>query len=277
MEGSTELEKIDHLPGTIWARLRAEPERAPEIISLAAAERFGPHAAKWVATHQAHHQPADLARLAVKRHVRMASLEGGALGLGGVVTTAPDLVALVTLQARMVFFIAAAMGYDPNHPMRPAELLALQGVYETPADARRGLDGVGQSMAVAMMQTRMNRKTGRADRRAADQVREQADGQALRGALDPAGRRAAGRHREPRIHQGAGAAHPGLLRRGPVYTGRAAPRTVCPSLERQNLITSPICRGEVQPLRSESGIASRLAAVSIIEGRIALALRPSLP
>lgn len=159
MEGSTELENVDHLPGSIWGRLRAEPERAPEIISLAAAERFGPHAAKWVATHQAHHQPADLARLAVKRHVRMASLEGGALGLGGVVTTAPDLVALVTLQARMVFFVAAAMGYDPNHAMRPAELLALQGVYETPAEARRGLDGVGQSMAVAMVQTRFNRKT----------------------------------------------------------------------------------------------------------------------
>jgi hypothetical protein len=158
VEGSTELEQVDHLPGTIWQRLRAEPERAPEIIALAAAERFGPHAAKWVASHQAHHQPADLARLAVKRHVRMASLEGGALGLGGIVTTAPDLVALVTLQARMVFFVAGAMGYDPNHPMRPAELLALQGVYETPADARRGLDGVGQSMVMAMAQTRLTRK-----------------------------------------------------------------------------------------------------------------------
>lgn len=158
MESSTELEQVDHLPGTIWQRLRAEPERAPEIIALAAADRFGPHAAKWVGAHQAHHQPVDLARLAVKRHVRMARLEGGALGIGGVVTTAPDLVALVTLQARMVFFVAAAMGYDPHHPMRPAELLALEGVYDTPADARRGLDGVGQSMAVAMVQSQLNRK-----------------------------------------------------------------------------------------------------------------------
>jgi EcsC protein family len=158
VEGSTELEQVDHLPGSVWQRLRAEPERAPEIIALAAAERFGPHAAKWVATQQAHHQPVDLAHLAVKRHVRMARLEGGALGIGGIVTTAPDLVALVTLQARMVFFVAAAMGYDPEHPMRPAELLALEGVYETPADARRGLDGVGQSMAMAVVQTRLSRK-----------------------------------------------------------------------------------------------------------------------
>ena len=158
MEASTELEQVDHLPGSIWERLRAEPDRAPEIISLAAAERFGPHAAKWVAGQRHHHQPADLARLAVKRHVRMSRIEGGALGVGGVITTAPDLVALVTLQSRMVFFIAAAMGYDPNHPMRPAELLALQGVYETPAEARAGLDGVGQSMAVAMVQTKLSRK-----------------------------------------------------------------------------------------------------------------------
>jgi hypothetical protein len=157
VESSTELEQVDQLPGSIWDRLRAEPDRAPEIISLAAAERFGPHAAKWVASHQTR-QPADLAQLAVKRHVRMARLEGGALGIGGVVTTAPDLVALVTLQARMVFFVAAAMGYDPHHPMRPAELLALQGVYETPAEARRGLDGVGQSMAMALVKTRMGRK-----------------------------------------------------------------------------------------------------------------------
>jgi hypothetical protein len=158
VEGSLELEQLDHLPGTIWQRLRAEPERAPEIIALAAADRFGPHAAKWVAGHQGRHQPVDLARLAVKRHVRMARLEGGALGIGGAITTAPDLVAFVTLQARMVFFVAAAMGYDPNHPMRPAELLALEGVYETPVDARRGLDGVGQSMAVAMVKTKLNRK-----------------------------------------------------------------------------------------------------------------------
>ena len=158
MEASTDLEQVDHLPGSIWQRLRAEPDRAPEIISLAAAERFGPHAAKWVATQGPHHQPAELAKLAVKRHVRMSRIEGGALGIGGIVTTAPDLVALITLQSRMVFFVAAAMGYDPQHPMRPAELLALQGVYETPADARRGLDGVGQSMAAALVQTRLTRK-----------------------------------------------------------------------------------------------------------------------
>jgi hypothetical protein len=36
--------------------------------------------------------------------------------------------------------------------MRPAELLALQGVYETPAEARRALDGMGKLMAQAIVE-----------------------------------------------------------------------------------------------------------------------------
>jgi hypothetical protein len=68
------------------------------------------------------------------------------------VTAAPDLVALLWIQSRMVFYIAAAYGYDPRHPMRPAEYLALQGLYETPAQAREALDGVGKRMAQAMVE-----------------------------------------------------------------------------------------------------------------------------
>ena len=57
----------------------------------------------------------------------------------------------------MVFFIAAAYGYDPHDPMRPAELLALWGVYDTPAEARASLDGVGDSMAVSVVRTQLSR------------------------------------------------------------------------------------------------------------------------
>ncbi len=98
------------------------------------------------------HTPEQLARVAFKKHVRIARLEGGALGIGGIVTAAPDLVALLWIQSRMVFYIAAAHGYDPRHPMRPAELLALQGVYSTPAEARQALDGMGKLMAQAMIE-----------------------------------------------------------------------------------------------------------------------------
>jgi hypothetical protein len=110
--------------------------------------------------------PARLAKIAYRKHVRLARLEGGALGLGGALTAAPDMVALLWIQSRMVFYIAAASGYDPRHPMRPAELLALQGVYPTPAEARAALDGMGKLMAQAMVEKALaSRDTGRLHRR----------------------------------------------------------------------------------------------------------------
>jgi hypothetical protein len=149
---TTDIEQLDRPPKRVWERMLAEPDRAPEYIALAAAERFGPQAAEWVRIAGAGHTPDELARIAVKKHVRLARLEGGALGIGGVVTAAPDLVALLWIQSRMVFYIAAAYGYDPCHPMRPAEYLALQGLYDTPAEAREALDGVGKRMAQAMVE-----------------------------------------------------------------------------------------------------------------------------
>jgi hypothetical protein len=112
------------------------------------------------------HTPEKLARIAYRKHVRLARLEGAALGLGGIVTAAPDVVALIWIQSRMVFYIAAAHGYDPRHPMRPAELLAIQGVYPTPEEARRALDGMGKLMAQAIVEKALaSRTTDRLHRR----------------------------------------------------------------------------------------------------------------
>jgi uncharacterized protein (DUF697 family) len=152
---ASQTEHIEHLerpPKSLWRSVLAQPERAPELIALAAADRFGPQAAEWARIAGPGHSPKQLARVAYKKHVRVARLEGGALGIGGVFTAAPDMVALLWIQSRMVFYIAAAHGYDPTHPMRPAELLALQGVYETPAQARAALDGMGKLMAQAMVE-----------------------------------------------------------------------------------------------------------------------------
>ena len=150
-----ELEELGHLdrpPQSLWNRILAEPDRAPEYIALVAAERFGPQAEEWVRIAGAGHTPAELARVAYRKHVRLSRLEGASLGLGGVFTAAPDIVALIWIQSRMTFYIAAAYGFDPNHPMRPAELLALQGFYETPAEARAALDGVGKRLAQAAVE-----------------------------------------------------------------------------------------------------------------------------
>jgi hypothetical protein len=157
---------MERPPRSLWNRILAEPERAPELIALAAAERFGPQAEEWVRLSGAGHTPEQLAEVAFRKHVRLARLEGGVLGVGGALTAAPDVVALIWIQSRMVFYIAAAYGYDPRHPMRPAELLALQGVYETPEQARKALDGIGKLMAQAMVEKALaGRSTDRLHRR----------------------------------------------------------------------------------------------------------------
>jgi uncharacterized protein (DUF697 family) len=146
--GSTDLPP--RVPGSLVARLRAEPWRAPETLALAAAEQQGPAAAAWMAR-QHGVSSAEAARRAVKVHARWARLGGAATGLGGLATVLPDMIALAWIQSRMVFFIAAAHGFDPRDPMRPAELLVLFDLYPDPVSARAALDGLGRSMTGALV------------------------------------------------------------------------------------------------------------------------------
>ena len=152
MSEESRLEGFERPPHSLWNRILAEPDRAPEYIALAAAERFGPEADEWVQVAGPGLAPGKLARVAYRKHVRLARIEGGVLGLGGAFTVAPDVVALIWIQSRMIFYIAAAHGYDPHHPMRPAELLVLQGVYPTAEEARRALDGIGKRLAQAVVE-----------------------------------------------------------------------------------------------------------------------------
>lgn len=154
----------DALPGSLWTRIQRDPVRAPEHIALAAAKRFAPAAQRWAARGDPGLAPSEHARLAVRRHVRAAWIEGAVTGLGGGLTAVADLAALAWIQSRMVYFIAAAYGFDPHHPMRPAELLALQGVYETPADARAALDGLGKPLALQLIASRARREKALASR-----------------------------------------------------------------------------------------------------------------
>ena len=153
----TEIERVGDIPDSLWRQIRERPERSPELLALAAAERFAGPAEEWVRIAGAGHTPASLAKLAYKKHVRLARVEGLTLGFGGFTTSALNLAGLGWIQARMVFYIAAASGYDPRHPMRPAELLALWEVYETPAEARASLDGIGKTMAESVITRQLSR------------------------------------------------------------------------------------------------------------------------
>ncbi len=153
----TDIEKAEGVPAPVWKRILAQPERAPELIALAASQRFAEPAERWVEVAGAGHTAGSLADFAFTKHVRLSRVEGLALGLGGVVTSAGNLAGLLWIQARMVFYIAAAHGYDPGHPMRPAELLALWEVYDSPAAAREALDGIGTPMAQAFVEAQLQK------------------------------------------------------------------------------------------------------------------------
>lgn len=161
MTTGTDIDRLGRLPDPLWRQIRARPDRAPELIALAAAERFAGPAEEWVRIAGTGHTPESLAKEAYKKHVRLARAEGLAFGLGGIATSALNLAGLAWVQARMVFYIAAANGYDPRHPMRPAELLALWEIYETPAEARASLDGIGKTMAASLVNRQLSRSGNR--------------------------------------------------------------------------------------------------------------------
>jgi hypothetical protein len=152
--------KLRELPTGLWDRLRADPSRAPEHLALAAAERHAPAAEAWAAEKRRLYAvtPGELALMAKKRHASLARFSGAATGVGGIVTIVPDLAAAAWIQSRCVFFIAAAYGYDPRDPMRPAELLVLQELYPDVATAREALDGTGKRVVEAMVSNRMGPK-----------------------------------------------------------------------------------------------------------------------
>ena len=147
------------MPKGLWERVRADPVRAPEHIALAAARTFAPQAQRWASDKRSRFavEPSELARMAKKRHATMARFEGAATGVGGILTMVPDLVALAWIQSRLVFYIAAAYGYDPSDPMRPAELLVLHDFYPDPQTARKALDGIGATVVQAYVGSKLQR------------------------------------------------------------------------------------------------------------------------
>ncbi len=149
---------LRELPPGLWARLRADPARAPEHLALAAAAHYGPAAAGWVAERRRTYAVSggELAHMAKRRHASLARFGGAATGVGGFLTIVPDLAATAWIQSRCVFFIAAAYGFDPLDGMRPAEQLVLQELYPDVASARAALDGAGKHVLQAMAESKVS-------------------------------------------------------------------------------------------------------------------------
>jgi uncharacterized protein (DUF697 family) len=129
-------------PDSLWSRMKADPQYAPEHLALEAVRRLGPEAAEWAARTRAERPgltPDELAALAVKRFTTLARLSGALSGVAGLPGAVVDVGVLAWTQARMVLHLAAAYGVDPAATERATDLLVLQGVHKVAATARTAL------------------------------------------------------------------------------------------------------------------------------------------
>ena len=141
-EAQAGAEEATAPPGSLWDRMRTDPQYAPEHLALEAIRRLGPEARDWAARARAE-QPEitsdELAHLAIKRFTNLARLSGAVSGATGLPGAVVDVGVLAWTQARMVLHIAAAYGLDPTAPERAADLLVLQRVHKVAETARLAL------------------------------------------------------------------------------------------------------------------------------------------
>lgn len=129
-------------PGTLWARMKADPQYAPEHLALEAVRRLGPEAAQWAQRTRAEQpdlSPDAVAQLAVKRFTNLARISGAMSGAAGLPGAVIDVGVLAWTQSRMVLHIAAAYGLDPGSSDRATDLLLLQRVHKVAETARVAL------------------------------------------------------------------------------------------------------------------------------------------
>jgi hypothetical protein len=134
------------VPSGLWEKMRADPQFAPEHLSVEAVRRIGPQAAAWVdyiRRGQPNLTAEQIAQIAMKKFTNIAGLSGAVSGAAGLPGAVVDFGVLAWTQARMVLHIAAAYGLDPTHNDRATDLLVLQRVHKMAQTARAAL-GVAQ-------------------------------------------------------------------------------------------------------------------------------------
>ena len=214
---------------------------------------------------------------------------GAATGVGGIVTLIPDLAAAAWIQSRMVFFIAAAYGYDPLRPDAPGGAAGDPRALPDPAEARRALDGAGKMVAEAYVGSRLQREEALAARLARFAGRRA--GAPLRRPPDPVrgdrlqrdrqrARDARARGQDDQVLRGLdrdGSGSAPLSRYGRAVTSRAtaaAGRAAADSSRAQEQDQPAISAGGTSRRRAP-GIDSRFAGVSISDGETTLQRTPS--
>jgi hypothetical protein len=140
--GFPDDDKATAPPDSLWDRMKADPQYAPEHLALEAVRRLGPEARRWADRTRAERPGigADqLADLAIRRFTNLARLSGAVSGAAGLPGAVVDVGVLAWTQARMVLHIAAAYDHDPSGPDRATDLLVLQRVHKVAETARLAL------------------------------------------------------------------------------------------------------------------------------------------
>jgi EcsC family protein len=133
------INDTDAPPSSLWARMRSDPQFAPEHLALEAVRRLGPEAAAWAAEADPGATPEQRADAVVRRFTNLARISGAVSGATGLPGAVLDVGVLAWTQARMVLHIAAAYGADPTSPDRATDLLVLQRVHKVAETARLAL------------------------------------------------------------------------------------------------------------------------------------------
>ncbi|GIG92841.1 hypothetical protein Pen02_77770 [Plantactinospora endophytica] len=129
-------------PSGLWERMKADPQYAPEHLALEAVRRIGPQARAWAERTRAWYpqmSPEAVAETAIRKFVNHARISGAVSGAAGLPGAVLDMGVLAWTQARMVLYVAAAYGADPEHPDRATDLLVLQRVHKIAETARLAL------------------------------------------------------------------------------------------------------------------------------------------
>ncbi|GAA4256695.1 hypothetical protein GCM10022255_070540 [Dactylosporangium darangshiense] len=132
----------DGPPAGLWAKMKADPEYAPEHLALEAVARLGPKMLIELDKLKGQNPgapPDALANMIVYRYVNQSRLSGAVSGAVPLAGALIDVGVLAWTQARMVLMLAANYGADPTHPDRAVDLLVLQGIHKYTQTARTAL------------------------------------------------------------------------------------------------------------------------------------------
>jgi hypothetical protein len=133
-------------PTGYWRALRQDPLHAAEVAILYSLPQLTPLVKMWWAKTtrtRPSESPDQVAKRVLRRSTSVARRAGLITGSSFYVGWPPAMAMIYCEQLTVVLRIAAAYGRDPSSPARAAEVLVVQGRYETVVDATEALQKAG--------------------------------------------------------------------------------------------------------------------------------------